>query len=170
MLYVASLFIPASVGDCEVEGNCSCVGAVAFQCKARLGGCEASFFYQARLRDCEVEGNCCCMGVFFSNTRLGWRIVKSGVIAAVEGGFILNATCSWTTVNFLRDCEVEGTCCCLFWYQFGLGNCEVEGNCCCVGALCCLIHLMLALGPRAPVPNGPFNTSRSLGIYVLIHC
>ena len=45
------------------------------------------------------------------NTGLGWGIVKSRVIAAVEGEFILNATRSWKILNFLGDREVKGKCC-----------------------------------------------------------
>ena len=61
--------------------------------------------------DCEVEGNFCCMGApCFLNTRLGFGIVKSRVIAAVEGEFILNATLSWKLINFFGDRQVEGKC------------------------------------------------------------
>ena len=69
--------------------------------------------------------------VLFLDTRLGWEVVKSRVLAA-----------AWGQVVFYRagleDCEVEGNCCCmgaiLFRYRAVMGDCEVEDNYCCVGA------------------------------------
>ena len=37
--------------------------------------------------------------------------MKSRVIAAVEGKFVLDTIHSWTIVNLLGDCEVAGNFC-----------------------------------------------------------
>ena len=70
------LKIPGRLGDCEVKGNCCCMGAV-FVCNTRLG------LGTVKWRIIAVA-----WGQFFENTRLVWGTVKSRVIATVVRGLL----------------------------------------------------------------------------------
>ena len=75
--------------------------------------------------------------------------MKSRVIAAVEGKFLLNTIRSRIFVISLEDCEVDDNCCCSGQVFFNtirswifvnsLEDCEVEDNCCCSGQVFFLI-------------------------------